>query len=282
MKSDKFHQPGDAEKGQEISSNSLLNFLGNLRYNASKLAFYWQPQLIASLLVLLLSIILLYQLDFSALWGLTVLSFVLAVKSFMDGAELRNIQAQSDNPCLQILSVENEHFCKKDCDVKFTKVVRVKALKDDVDSFVQRFEWTGEITDLLQNKAVQLIHNQADSSGEMRIHFPRSLKKGDQYQFRVELNLNKAEGDERNFLQYSCYYPLEKLKLTVKFCKGDLPFKCTRKILRSRLSRHHLIEKPVLKRDLSEVSWAIKWPRIGYAYRIEWKFNEPDDDERTT
>ena len=152
---------------------------------------------------------------------------------------------------------------------------KIKALKNGLDSYKERFLWTGgeyEMRNLKPNQQLLQLGNE-NLFKIYEVKFNRTLKKGDVVEVELEWTLYDKNKTAVPFVSSPIKEPTELLIINVAF-----PNEFNMKEVECEISYSHGSKIPIeySKKELvnNGYSWKVENPKLMHHYEVRWFFKE--------
>jgi hypothetical protein len=165
--------------------------------------------------------------------------------------------------------------------LEYVRVIKVKALQDGLNEFIDRYFWTGDDDTLpVRGRHVHKITLMEDTSGMyrfIRVQLEKSLRRGEEYDFEVRWPAIRQWRTSRPFVSGSTDDPTHRLVFKVNIpsaSRGSDEAVC--EIYRAVESLVP-IESEVREFDRDgAVEWVVNRPKLFHHYRLRWSWTEAD------
>jgi len=169
-----------------------------------------------------------------------------------------------------ILEKEITHKTISKTELFHQRRFKIKALRNSVYSFRDKFVWTGgqyKIYTNNKNHEIQQIGKINFYDG-YEVRFNKVLKKGDIEEIEVCWDLSDTEGKAVPFFKTIIEEPTENLKMNLEL---PVEFKVTDAVCEVSFTSNMPIECKTQKLKNNRLVWEIPNPRLLYNYEIRWK-----------
>jgi hypothetical protein len=154
----------------------------------------------------------------------------------------------------------------------YTKRKKVRALKDNLDRYVDRYNWTGKGTVAPQSlrRSEKYVETDRKSTWQYyELRFERALKKGEELDVDVVWNLEDLEKVAVPFISATIEEPTNSLSLKVKFPDGsnvDHVIKEISPFIGAKMPFSSVRE------DITEMEyeWIVRKPKLLFHYELRW------------
>ncbi len=184
-----------------------------------------------------------------------------------------------NNPSLQILEC-HDYYQILDVDrSRNTRRIKAKVLRDGVEYFSHKFQWTGKGLITVETTNSQLrAELKKDHRGireECRIYFESPKRQGEIVDIAWTLNLQNENHVAKPYLSSTINdWVKEKVSLTAQFPDPGFATSYRKQIFMSGVADIPVWEKIVVEDGIQVASWIIPRPRPSYRYQIDWKNRE--------
>jgi len=152
---------------------------------------------------------------------------------------------------------------------------KIKALKNGLEAYTERFLWTGgqfEIKNLNKSQQLILLGNE-NLFTKYQVKFNRTLKRGDIEEVELEWILYDEEKKALPFVSSPIKEPTELLIVNVEF-----PYSFKIKHVDCEVSYSHGSKIPISysreKLQNGKFNWRVENPKLLYHYEVRWFFDE--------
>lgn len=156
----------------------------------------------------------------------------------------------------------------------YTKRKRVRALKDNLDRYVDRYNWTGKGTVAPQSlrKSEKYVETERRSTWQYyELRFERALKKGEELDVDVVWNLEDLEKAAVPFMSATIEEPTNSLSLKVKFpddSNVDHVIKEISPFIGAKMPFSSVREEITE----TEYEWIVTNPKLLFHYELRWEW----------
>jgi hypothetical protein len=183
----------------------------------------------------------------------------------------------SHNPGLHEKLSDSTYTILRDNRYRFSKKLVVYARQGGVDHYKGKFIWSGggpmvALPNVSAPHHVTLTRQANDFHSVCRVDFERPLRKGEELEFTVAIELEDRNHTAKPFHAHTIYYRTDRLIIRVQLENPppDLRF-YRRQLLASSTADMPIYEERVnIQNPQEELFWEVKNPRIGYRYRVIW------------
>lgn len=180
------------------------------------------------------------------------------------------------NPGLKIIKHNESYSIGESNRYTLVRTVEATVLADNVNSYVHRFNWTGngKVSPSITKKGFRIDHRpDMDSCYTVcTVYFDRAKNKGESLKFSYKIELDDSAKSARPFLAVTISTEIsEELKLVVALPIIDADRQYYQRIYTSRVAPSPIFEEPlVLYSGESVIQWGITKPILYQRYVIDW------------
>ncbi len=181
------------------------------------------------------------------------------------------------NPAIAVTKLVDTYRQIDSSHYTFAKTVTIRALHLGVDSFHNKFNWSGRGTRHISvepsEECTVTVERIPDATWEMLcVHFLRPMVKGEEKTFSICFELHDEAGAARPyFVKFiDDLYPNG---LTMRVLLPTQPKTCLREIFPSaRAEVHSWFDPTPPLPDTTQIVWDVRPAVVGYRYKISWGF----------
>jgi len=178
------------------------------------------------------------------------------------------------NPLLEIIESIDTYRILGDGGYDFVISIGVKARQAGIDNYKMKFRWTGTDTNRIEAEpsTVQIIPDHTHPGPDLweitRAQFPKPLRKGEVYEFKIKMTIRQTDRAPNPYLQkiVDDMYG----SLTMKVVLPKSPDVAVKEIFLSPRSDLSIFSED-LNAPTNELAWVIRRPRLGRRYKISWR-----------
>lgn len=155
----------------------------------------------------------------------------------------------------------------------YVKRKRLKALKDDLDRCVDKYQWTGngKVIVKLSDPNQELIELKRRETWKVfEIKFPRTLKKDEEVTVEMVFELEDVKKESVPVLSSTITEPTKFLRMKVVFPDAVGVDPVIVKSVLSGLAARKPLESSTDRITFSEYIWDIPDPEISKCYMLQW------------
>jgi hypothetical protein len=174
----------------------------------------------------------------------------------------------------EILDLKILYDHKEINNMVYTKRKRIRALKDNLDRYIDRYNWTGKGTVAPKSlrKSEKYFETERRSTWQYyEMKFEKPLKKGEELDVGVIWELDDLENKSVPFISATLEEPTQSLSLKVKFPNDsvvDHVIKETSPFIGAKMPFSSIREEI----SENEYEWIIPNPKLLFHYELRWEW----------